>query len=174
MRTTWLGSSLRYLLALVGLVFVLAGWLVVTIVDLVATDSRTAIRWARARLWSSRPGSRFWLRLGADLFLAVLVVVSAVLVVVWFVVAITYPFPPLLTFASIPVLTYVLLWVAQGPVRRNLFERRSWPPAFSRGSQSIVFGAASFDLRRREAVFPPEPSMFAGRQHPLWDRWIDG
>ncbi len=174
MRMTWRGSWLRYLVAWVGLVFVLAGWVIVTIAGLVATDFATAIRWARARLSISRPGARFWMRLGADLSLAVLVVVSAVLVVVWFVVAITYPFPPPLTIASVPVLTYVLLRVAQGPANRDPFERRSRPPAFPRGSQSIVFGVASFDLRGREAAFPPGTTPFAGRQHPLWDRWIDG
>ena len=167
MRTTWLGSWLRYLLAWVGLVFVLAGWVIVTIAGLIASDSATTIRWARARLSSSLLGARFWLRLGAALFVAFLVFV-------WFVVAITYPFSPLLTFGSIPVLTYVLLRVAQGPAYADPFERHSRRPAFPPRSQSIVFGAASFDLRRREAAFPPEPSMFAGRQHPLWDRWIDG
>jgi hypothetical protein len=94
MRTTWPGLWLRYLLVWVGLVLVLAGWVIVTIAGLVATDSATAIRWARARLSSSLPGARFWQRLGSALFFAFLVVV-------WFVVAITYPFPALITFASI-------------------------------------------------------------------------
>jgi hypothetical protein len=84
-RTTWLGSWLRYLLVWVGLVFVLAGWVIVTIAGLVATDSATAIRWARTRRSSSLPGARFWLRVGAALFLAFLYLV-------WFVVAIEYPF----------------------------------------------------------------------------------
>ena len=167
MRMTWLGSWLRYLFAWAGLVVVVAGWVVVTIVYLFATDSATAVRWARARLSISLPDARFWLRLGAALFFAFLIVV-------WFVVAITYPFPPLFTFGSIPVMTYVLLRIAQGPANRNPFERSSRPPAFPPRSQSIVFREASFDLRRRDVAFPPEPSMFAGRQHPLWDRWIDG
>ena len=167
MRTTWLGSWFRYLLAWVGLVFVLAGWVCVSIAGLIATDLATAVRWARTKLSSSLPGARFWQRLGSALFFAFLFVV-------WFVVAITYPFPPLLTFASIPVLTYVLLRVAQGPANRDPFERSSRSPAFTARSQSIVFREASFDLRRREAVFPPESPPFAGRQHPLWDRWIDG
>jgi hypothetical protein len=167
MRTTWPGSWLRYLLVWVGLVFVLAGWVIVTIAGLVATDSATAIRWARARLSSSRPGARFWQRLGSALFFAFLVVV-------WFVVAITYPFPPLVTFGSIPVLTYVLFRVAQGPAYNDPFGRRPRGPAFPARGQSIVFRPASFDLRGREPVFPPGTSQFAVRQHPLWDRWIDG
>ena len=96
MRTTWLGSWLRYLLAWVGLVLVLAGWVIATIAGLVATDSATAIRWARARFSSSLSGALFWLRLGAALFLAFLFLFLAFLIVVWFVVAITYPFPPLI------------------------------------------------------------------------------
>jgi hypothetical protein len=174
MRTTWLGSWLRYLLAWVGLVLVLAGWVIATIAGLVATDSATASRWARASLSSSLPGARFWLRLGADLFLALLFLFLAFLSVVWFVVAITYPFPPLITFGSIPVLTYVLFRVAQGPAYNDPFERSSRRQAFPARGQSIVFRPASIDLRGREPMFPPGTSPFAGRQHPLWDRWIDG
>ena len=91
-----------------------------------------------------------------------------------FVVAITYPFPPLFTFGSIPVLTYVLFRVAQGPAYNDPFGRRDRGPAFPARGQSIVFRPASFDLRGREPVFPPGTSQFAVRQHPLWDRWIDG
>ena len=174
MRTSWFGSWLRYLLAWVGLVFVLAGWLIVTIAGLVATDSATAIRWSRARLSSSLPGARFWLRLGADLFFALLFLFLVLLFVVWFVVAITYPFPPLLTFGSIPVLTYLLFRVAQGPASNGPFERSSRRQAFAARGQSIVFRPASFNLRGREPVFPPGTSPFSDRQHPLWDRWIDG
>ena len=122
------------------------------------------------RLSGLLPGARFWLRLGAAVFF----VFFAFLIVVWFVVAITYPFPPPLTIASVPVLTYVLLRVAQGPANRDPFERLSRPPAFPPRGQSIVFGAASFDVRRREAAVPPGQSLLTGRQHPLWDRWIDG
>ena len=65
----------------------------------------------------------FWLRLGAALFLAFLLVV-------WFVVAITYPFPPIVTFGSIPVLTYVLFRVAQGQTYKDTLARPSRRPAF--------------------------------------------
>ena len=51
---------------------------------------------------------------------------------VWLVIAVTYPFHPLLTFASIPVFTYVLLLVAQGPEYPDPFEeafatKAAWP-----------------------------------------------
>ncbi len=148
---TWPGSWLRYLLAWVGLVIVVAGWMIATIAAILITSAATADRRARSRGSRHFPcrGLQFWLRLAAALFVAFLFVV-------WFIVAITYPFPPLLTLASIPILTYVLLRVAQGPEYADSFENDPLDPG------------------RREGAYPSGPLTGAVGRDPMWDRWIDG
>jgi hypothetical protein len=170
MRMTWPGSWLRYTLACVGLVIVIAGWVIASLAALVASIAVTAIPRVRVRFAFSLPSAQFWLRLGAALFVAFLFVV-------WFVVAITYPFPPLLTFASIPILTYVLLLIAQGPEYSDPFEGPSRPASTARSRFSWISS-------RRNLLPAPDyqhltrgHDVFSNRnliRDPLWDRWIDG
>jgi hypothetical protein len=121
----------RYLLAWIALIVVIGSWLSASIVA-------TAIRWPRKALLELPPGQfrlsvgspQLWLRLGAAMVLASWFVV-------WLLFAITYPIHPLLTFASIPVWTYLLLLIVQGPEYPDPFEEiyagtPTWPSHVSR------------------------------------------
>jgi hypothetical protein len=100
MRLSTVGSWLRHLLAGVALVFVVAGWLIVT-------GAATAFRRPVVGLTFSLRNSQFWLHLGAALFVASMFAV-------WLVVAIVYPFPLLLVLASIPVFPCLMILVVRG------------------------------------------------------------
>jgi hypothetical protein len=193
-RMAWPGSWLRYPLAWVGLVIVIAGWVIVTIAALVASIAVTAIRRVRVGITSSLPSAQFLLRLGAALLVSFLFVV-------WFIVAITYPFPPLLTFASITVLSLVGVWLRSPrtvspfgavPEWWKVYQIALEEPSglskygrvrFGDGKVEFQFEAESqpdallldpFDSGRPERLFPPDPLAGTVGRDPLWDRWIDG
>jgi hypothetical protein len=131
MRLRNLRSWFHYLLACAALVFVVAGWFVAL--------SAAAMRRPRLQLTSVPPSLRFGLHLGAALFVTALVVV-------WFVVAITYPFLIPVAFSSVPVLIYSLLVVAQGSPYPRLPEQPAPMAACERPRVSWLSSLASWRL----------------------------